>query len=411
MKRTTALICLIVVIFTFSANSQVKLPTSLYKHFEGSISIKNPATEKIVELPLKMNFRKMGTKITGTYYHTRDSVNYSFSGEIKSNNSFEAQVFDFSYYLMGAITGTFTTENELKCTFEDVEKTKKIPMHLKESYTTSVEFKIFGLSDVYYIQNNQNFPSVSTKLDYLHPVAYKNKLIVANLAASIENKFFGDLALKGDPSGNIQKKRNEDFNDYKALIEKNFVNDKERFMAYIWKAAYEADIVFNDDSLLTFQINGLDDRGGTGSGGINYYCYELKKGNQIKKSDIFKPNFDKPLTAMIIKKIREWNDLSETENLEELGFQVDLIVPNDNFYIDRTGVGFYYNPFEIFDSESRIYFTFQEIATFLKPQSPISHLYPKNIDFTKNMKRKFTSVVKKEIKKKDDDDDEGEVKY
>ncbi|HAN79017.1 MAG TPA: hypothetical protein DCQ31_15240, partial [Bacteroidales bacterium] len=190
--------------------------------------------------------------------------------------------------------------------------------------------------------------------------------------------FFGEYAEPNNPQKNITNKRDASISDYKNYIEKGFKNDPEKRDVYMWKVGFVSDIIYNEGKLLSVMNNIEEDIGGVaGFGGLHYSVIDLETGRKLTLKDIFVPAFDVVLNAKLIDKVRAWHDIEKIEDMAKAGFEMEMIVPNENFYINSEGIGFYYNAYEIYELETRAFFPFKDIRSVLRKESPISHLFNK----------------------------------
>ena len=73
--------------------------------------------------------------------------------------------------------------------------------------------------------------------------------------------------------------------------------------------------------------------------------------------------------------------MDKAEDLLNVGF-LDLkdIKVTENFYVNKDGIGFVYNPYEIAcyaNGTQTASFKWNEVSSLLKPNSPVSHLLKK----------------------------------
>ena len=355
------------------------LPQNFYKHFTGIVKKGAPGSGATASFPIHMNLRRIGNKLTGGYYYENSSEYLSLSGEIDNKGSFDLNDYDANFFIKGTFVGLFLTQGSVKGTWTNSDTNEEFAFELKENYDNSVKFKSYALNDKYHIRNKKDLPFISVDLNYLHIDSdVPDGSVMYQVMGILEKQFFGDYAQFNNPQKNVTNKRNDAFHDYKNYIEKAYKNDPDKRDVYIWKMSYSADVIYNENNLLTTMVHVEEDIGGVaGFGGLSYSVIDVTTGKKIIPEDIFVSSFDVILNAKLIEKVKVWHDYESTDEMIKAGFEMELIVPNENIYLDHSGLGFYYNAYEIFELETRAYFTFDEIKNILKPDSPISHLFNK----------------------------------
>ena len=111
----------------------------------------------------------------------------------------------------------------------------------------------------------------------------------------------------------------------------------------------------------------------------DFKVMDLNTGQPLILKDIFVDGFEIPLTNILTEKLRKMNNLPRTSKLSEHGFFVDEVIPNTNFYVTGTGIGFFYNHYEIApyaNGPTDIFLPFGELTDILKKTSPLNTLSP-----------------------------------
>ena len=352
------------------------LPKSFYKHFKGIVKKGTPGSSVTADFPVSMNLRRIGKKLTGGYYYLHDGEFLTLSGEIDNNGSFKLNDYNSDYYVKGTFSGLFLSQDVVKGTWTNADTGEEFSFELTEDYTDSQKFKSYKISDKYHIKNKDTLPFIEVNLDYLHLTGYNTEnLNLGEISNQIEKQFFGEYALINNPGKNITTKRNDSFSDYKNYIERGFQYDPEKNDIYIWKVESSLNVIYNEKNILTTYVHVNEDIGGVaGFGGYSYSVFDIISGLKLTLDDIFISSYEVVLNAKLIEKIKDWHDIKETDDMIKAGFEMDLIIPTENFYVDNFGIGFYYNVYEIYELESRAYFKFSEIKNLLKKDSPIYHL-------------------------------------
>ena len=84
------------------------------------------------------------------------------------------------------------------------------------------------------------------------------------------------------------------------------------------------------------------------------------------------------MRPLLINKLLQQNNVKDVSELEDLGyFGIEDIAPNHNFLIDQEGITYIFNKGEssaMSLDEIRIHFSFDELESILKPNSPLASL-------------------------------------
>lgn len=123
--------------------------------------------------------------------------------------------------------------------------------------------------------------------------------------------------------------------------------DKENLGHTIYELIKSAKIeVF--DRTLAYTIEGYQYTGGAhGISWINGLNYSLEDGKLLTLDDFFTPEQQEKLHKILVKLLCWQKGVDSKEDLEELGYYVEAIVPTDNFRVTSQGIEFLYNPYEI----------------------------------------------------------------
>ncbi|NDV58451.1 RsiV family protein [Bacteroides sp. 519] len=80
----------------------------------------------------------------------------------------------------------------------------------------------------------------------------------------------------------------------------------------------------------------------------NFLNIDLKNRDLITLDDLFIEDYSDALTQLLWEQLMKDNKVSSREELEDIGYGLtgDL-TPTENFYVDKTGIVFFYNVYEI----------------------------------------------------------------
>ena len=112
--------------------------------------------------------------------------------------------------------------------------------------------------------------------------------------------------------------------------------------------------------------------GAHGSNFRQFVNYNLQTGEQIDEEQLFAENYQEPLTQLLLQYMVEQNyEIALIQDLQEAGYNVDDIHPNDNFYLAEEGITYVFNPYDIAPyalGETEILIPWSALQNILKPE-------------------------------------------
>ncbi len=244
-----------------------------------------------------------------------------------------------------------------------------------------VTFDTIQISDIYHLEGDSTKPSCSLKLNYIAPVKYADQDILDKMQKELNVLVFEDELLGSlSPADAAKRFASNYIENYKEEAQTRFPNWAESHETEDYFSFYktiETAVLYNNSSLLSYQVSAMDYKGGANS----YIAYknavlDLKTGKLLSEEDIFKSGYEKALNQILIDKIVSQNNAKKAEDLLELGFWgIEDLTSNGNFLIDSTKLTYIFSQGEYSApslGEIRVTIPYKEIYPILKEQSPIS---------------------------------------
>lgn len=118
---------------------------------------------------------------------------------------------------------------------------------------------------------------------------------------------------------------------------------------YSYEESIESAIERYDKNLLVYRVNTYDYTGGPhGIYGSLYTNIDLHTLRVIQLKDLFRPGYEAELTTLICQQLMKDVEVDNMEELQELGYgYMEAITPTENFIIQKDGILFVYNIYEI----------------------------------------------------------------
>ena len=327
-----------------SLNAQELPETVFYKHLEGNIN-KN--------LYLSVNLIKAGDSLYGNYYHWyiehEGSARPYFtgpqiplSGKMTSPNEFELNEFGEkkSYF-----EGIFVNGSRMEGTWINKETGKELPFELYEKYPKgSMEFKAYRETDRKTLVVDSLSPNAELELLILQAINFPSGSVNDSVKKTIY-EFYADDQSPADRADKVLQKTSHDF--FKRYKEAN--KDLHQIgHSFDWVKIIAPEILFNEDYILSLGLINCAFTGGAHGLQVNkYFVIDLTSGSRIELEDVLKENYSGKLDSLLNARLRFKYNIPEAKSLTRAGFFMDTIPLTDNFYLNKSGLNFHYNSYEI----------------------------------------------------------------
>ncbi len=328
-----------------------KITIYQHHHYNGKIAGK---------YPISMDIIVHGKIIKGSYFYDKVGKVISLEGTIDKNNHVEMDEYSnfhpYSGYFEGKITG-----NLFKGIWTDVTGQKKLAFLLTENYEHSVQMKFYHYSDETKMFPNNNDIIYTQTGTFLLPVSFPQKADKTLLIKNIQKLFFTKTCSDFQKCIlDYIKKDQKDYLSMKDSDSKSVILDAPD--AYSWENSDSVDILMNDNNILSFEQNYYQYTGGAhGLYGTVYDNYYISSGKKITLWDVFNKQHKPDLLSLIKQKII-------SEGYKDEVFSMEEVVITDNIAINKKGINFLYNIYDISPYSAGIielFFTYKEIKDLL----------------------------------------------
>lgn len=255
----------------------------------------------------------------------------------------------------------------------------------KGGQQNKIAFDSTLVDKTYYLLDNPENPHCNLQIKFIYP-SDADKALLPEIQKQFVNAYLGEAYDTLAPQEAIKKYTDDYIEAYKDLEEDFKVelarSEKEGNPVGAWFSYYEMSsntIHFNQDGLLCFSVNFENYTGGAhGAHAYNHFVLDANTGHRISEEDIFVDNYQDSLAEILVAQIAKQNDISDPKELENMGFfSVDEIYPNNNFFVDDTGITYTFNEYEIAAyvvGPVHVHLSFEEVQYLLRPDTPITQL-------------------------------------
>ncbi len=354
MKKLLVINIIFVMLSFMACKSNSNNQETNYKHYSGNIG----------EMSIKMSLNRDSSRVWGYYYSLKTEKEISVSGTIDENNNIILKAHIDSETTTGTFTGTLK-KNTITGIWEDNNSEREFS--LKEDYSKSIKFESYSRKEKHNLLNIDSFPVFNIAINSLYPVNTKNGKVLTELNNLIYKSFINnELTLKETPTETYDNYIETMIADYDNIVGKD-VNPEEIYedsWMYQWEYDANCRVMLNDNNIVCLSLSYYEYGGGAhGNYASDYLNYDIKNKSEITLNQVIDTvaNSD-ALTKLILKELKEQGRIEDLFSKEE-------VYATENFYLDFSGIGFVYNPYEIgpyvagaFD----VYFVYEDIKHLLR---------------------------------------------
>ena len=346
--------------------AQVYLPKNAYMHLVGRIDSDQEIT---------MNLVKVKDSLYADLVFTEKQCNFSvLAGNVLEDGTFTLR---YPFCDTGMVfKGHFVTRQSISGTYESFDSVVSHPFVLVESYPEgSIPLVIHSQDSTRMLVEKPESPRVEISLCLIIPDESSNPILTDSLRTRMIASFSGNTGIQKDPEKVIKSVQRTFITDYFSDNESLYETMPDAG-SLNWILLKFMHILYNDNNLLTYYLLDYTYTGGAhGMETNNFTVVNIKTGEALTLNDLFKPGYETQLTSLLTSKLKLMAKTGPEEKLSDHGFFVDDISPNSNFYITASGIGFFYNHYEIApyaSGQTDILLTFHDLLPILRNPGPVS---------------------------------------
>ena len=345
-NKTIIYRAVVAVIFNFFAILTIA-QTNFYKHMEGRIAD---------GIHMKADLVRIDNKISGYYYYfyvdTLKQMDFGMhygksmplTGFINDDNSLAFK--EFAADMAGSSFQGKLEDGVIAGDWVSSDGTKTLPFELTETYPEgTIAFYVYHLKDSGPLLEGKTSPAAAIDLTLLLPKPYASAAPVDSVNAVIYSEFFGLDSAKGDPQQMLRESRDKFFRNYRKANTEIY---QEGATSFNWEKTKAVKIQYNEKQILSMEFYDYGYTGGAhGLSLSRFVVISLDDGQRITLDGIFREDYQNDLRDIVNAQVRLQYDLPRESDLRNAGFFVENVDLSDNFYLNKDGIGFYYNQYEI----------------------------------------------------------------
>ena len=356
--------------------SQTLIPKKCYMHLTGAINKEFPMELELI----KNNDTIFGeclfpgkTDILGKPGNAGNLI--PVCGKVINDGSFVMNLNPWEKSI--SFKGQFINSQTLKGTCEIGGNGKNLPFELTEKYPDgSIPMNAYFQKGSVALVKKPKSPSGRIQLSMLLPGESANSFISDSLKKLIISKYTNNDIRISDPEKILNAIKQVYFDTY---INYNIdIYDRTSGQSFNWELLNYMHIVQNNSHVLAFYVEQYAFTGGAhGLQTRRYTVVNLNTGTVISAKELYYGNYEEKLTSLLTKKAREKFNVPANQTLTDSGFFVNEIKPTSNFYVTLTGIGFFYNQYDIAPHSfgpADLFITYKEIKDILVTDGVLKEL-------------------------------------
>ncbi|HYV92020.1 MAG TPA: RsiV family protein [Chitinophagales bacterium] len=369
------IILLLFILQCFSGNAQQE---GVIKKFSGTIG----------KAGIVADIKIIDTTFSGSYYYVKEMNPLLLRGTLK--NSDITAIEEVNDSITGSITGKMNGDHSaIKGTWQNSSGKKSYPFEWKVTQQEgSAVLNVISKQYNYVWNKNKNGDELGCKTFY-------SLCYIIQLSDLQAKKLINDELLQADVDltandDDLKEAATEYMDDdsyfYKedfdtAYAEANTAENEQWINAspqlYQWKKSQTCDVIFNENNLLALQIYNEEITGGSHRS-LEYIdmVFDLKTGMQLGLDELFKPGYHDPLNELAKLRLLSKFKAGSLQQLEEKGLQLHGgFEVSDNFFIQKNGIVFTYNPNEIAPNSTHaieIIIPWSSLQQWINPSGPLA---------------------------------------
>lgn len=255
-------------------------------------------------------------------------------------------------------------------------------------HENKIKFAGIEKKENYYLQKKKSDAACHLHLNYFYPESYPDAAILEKLQYIFAEKFFGQ-GYAHLPVKKICDQYAKDYvADYKNCFEKSGlykeelrslkmqqIDPGEIAALYTYSSSIRNTILFNRGDILSFVTNFYDNKGGAhGFARTVGTMIDLKRGEEMKLSDVFFDDTMDDLADLILSNLKKAWNIKNDEQLLEQGFTFDDFYVSSNFIADNQGVIFIYDQYELgsyYLGTVEVMVPYYDLIVFMRQDGPL----------------------------------------
>lgn len=233
---------------------------------------------------------------------------------------------------------------------------------------------------IYYLRSETNLvdgetdsPTAEIELTVLYPdSSYRQDTVIQNIEQIINRHFINTENYLLHPDSLLILTENAFYTLYKELN----TDWHDSGSSFDWLKETSMSVTYNSNYILCLEyLDYVYSGGAHGMTNLSYDIFNLKTGKTLDFHDFFMEGSSEKLTEILTLQIRSDKQIPDSIPLTKAGYFIDKIKPGNNIYMNGSGIGFVYNPYEIAPYSTgitNIFIDYNQLAGLLNENAPLN---------------------------------------
>ncbi len=222
--------------------------------------------------------------------------------------------------------------------------------------TGTLEFDSIQVNETAHLFSDTARAACNLVIDFTYPVKASDELLKDTLNKYFISACFGEKYIGENPKEVVKQYTEAYIREYRRDLEPMYLEDekdkKDESSIGAWYSYYkgiESHVQLYEKNLLVYRIDYNEYTGGAhGIYMTTFLNMDLGLMRPLRLDDVFVGEYQEPLTDLIWNQLMADNEAKTRAELEDMGYgSTGEIAPTENFYLDKDGVTFYYNVYDI----------------------------------------------------------------
>lgn len=222
--------------------------------------------------------------------------------------------------------------------------------------TGLLEFDSIQVNKTAHLFGDTAKPACNLVINFTYPVKASDELLKDTLTKYFISACFGDKYIGEQPAEVVKQYTDAYVQEYRRDLEPMYLEDEkdkeEESAIGAWYSYYkgiESRVQLYEKNFLVYRIDYNEYTGGAhGIYMASFLNMDLGLMRPLRLDDVFVGEYQEVLTDLIWNQLMADNDAKTRSELEDMGYgSTGEIAPTENFFLDKEGITFYYNVYDI----------------------------------------------------------------
>jgi hypothetical protein len=222
----------------------------------------------------------------------------------------------------------------------------------------ALAFSTVQLAQTQHLFEDTLAPACELKIDYTYPVDSSEKELLDSLNKLFIINCFGEEYVGKEAAEVVRQYAETYVENYREDLEEIYLQDKKNRKGedateeggwYSYGKNIRSEVQLYEENLLVYRINTYEYTGGAHGMTLTYFLnIDLTHAQPLHLDDIFTgDDYRDTLSSLLWNQLIIDNKVESREELETMGYgSTGDLTPEENFYLDREGITFYFNVYD-----------------------------------------------------------------